>query len=138
MVDPRFEAGVPTLAGVGPGLTPFGDDVLTGYVAGQALLGEQDASAIAELAARRTTALSATLLRHAATGELAEPAHALVLNGDIEPLLCFGSSSGVGIALGLALAFPPKAIRSPRRECRISGIVEGSVSRVESNENSVN
>jgi hypothetical protein len=59
---------------------------------------------MAERLAARTTTLSATLLRLAARGHLPEPAHALVENGDIGPLLDFGATSGKGIALGLAFA----------------------------------
>jgi hypothetical protein len=94
------------LAGHGAGLTPYGDDVLAGYAAGLVLWhgDRRRAAAIAEAAAARTTLLSATLLRHAARGELPEPAHALLEHGDPAPLLAFGHSSGRGIVLGLALA----------------------------------
>ena len=93
------------LAGKGPGLTPSGDDVLIGYVAALGLLhGDWAAArAIAECAARRTTSLSATLLRHAAGGELPEPAHAFLERGDPAPLLRFGHSSGRCLILGLSL-----------------------------------
>src|SRR6185295_423560 len=93
-------------AGRGPGLTPAGDDLLAGYAAGLALFAdrETEAHAIAERAAARTTLLSATLLRHAARGELPEPAHALLEDGDPLPLLAFGHTSGKALLLGLALA----------------------------------
>jgi hypothetical protein len=97
------EMAVEELAGHGRGLTPLGDDILIGYIGGGALAG-RDMMREAELAARRTTALSATLLRLAARGELPEPAHRLVEDGDPHPLHFFGSSSGRGIELGLALA----------------------------------
>lgn len=90
------------LAGRGPGLTPLGDDILIGYIGAAALAGE-DLSWLAETAARRTTALSATLLRLAARGELPEPVHALLDRGDLEPLQRFGATSGKGIAVGIAL-----------------------------------
>lgn len=94
------------LAGRGTGLTPYGDDVLVGFAAGLVLWhGDSDrAAAIAEAAAPLTTLLSATLLRHATRGELPEPAHALLADGDSTPLLRFGHSSGRGMLLGLALA----------------------------------
>jgi len=90
------------LSGRGPGLTPLGDDILVGYIGAAALAGE-DLSGLADEAAGKTTALSGTLLRLAARGELPEPAHALLERGDAEPLEHFGASSGRGIALGIAL-----------------------------------
>ena len=70
------------LAGLGPGLTPSGDDTLGGFTGVLALAGAQpgmDATAnkrlaelIAATARPRTTLLSATLLAHAARGEMAE------------------------------------------------------------------
>jgi hypothetical protein len=90
------------LAGRGPGLTPLGDDILIGYIGAAALAGE-DLSRLAECAAQRTTALSATLLRLAARGELPEPVHALLERGELEPLHHFGATSGKGIAVGIAL-----------------------------------
>src|SRR5262249_13546495 len=59
------------LLGRGPGLTPAGDDVLAGLLAGRAAYGPDDralADDICALAPSRTTALSAALLRHAARG----------------------------------------------------------------------
>lgn len=94
------------MAGLGDGLTPAGDDILIGYVAGLALFrhSEDLARHIAERAARRTTALSATLLRHAARGEVPEPVHALVERGDAGPLRRWGHSSGRHVLHGLQLA----------------------------------
>ena len=93
-------------AGRGDGLTPAGDDLIAGYAAGLVLFHGrcEDAWRIAGTAAARTTSLSATLLRHAARGEVPEPAHALLERGDPEPLRCFGHSSGRALMLGLALA----------------------------------
>lgn len=99
---PRPRLELDALAGRGPGLTPLGDDILVGYLAAAALAGE-DVTLFAERAARRTTALSSTLLRLAARGHLPEPAHALLERGEIAPLLRFGATSGKGIAFGLAL-----------------------------------
>jgi hypothetical protein len=72
----RYSDGNPAqwtdLLGRGPGLTPAGDDVLAGLLAGRAAYGPDDralADAICALAPSRTTALSAALLRHAARGE---------------------------------------------------------------------
>lgn len=99
---PRPELDLETLPGLGPGLTPFGDDVLIGYLAGRALAGFPPPEVVH--AADRTTALSRTLLLLAAGGALPEPAHKLLVDGDFEPLLAFGASSGKGITLGLSLA----------------------------------
>jgi hypothetical protein len=95
-----------SLAGRGPGLTPAGDDVLCGYIAGLALFhGRRDeAAAIARRTRDRTTALSATLLDHAARGELPEPAHAFLERGDAATLDRFGHSSGRCLRLGLTIA----------------------------------
>ena len=106
--DPPLAVDALALAGRGGGLTPYGDDVLAGYAAGLVLwrADRTQAQAIADAAAPRTTPLAATLLRHAARGELPEPAHALLERADPEPLCRFGHSSGRGLLLGLALACP--------------------------------
>jgi len=105
-VDRRFAPEPLALAGKGGGLTPSGDDVLAGYAAGLELWHglSAEAARIAEVAAGRTTRLSATLLRHAALGQLPDPAHRLLEDGDPEPLLRFGHSSGRALLLGLAMA----------------------------------
>ncbi len=105
-VDRRWRPDAVRLAGRGSGLTPAGDDVLAGYAAGLTLFHGRclEAVRIAAVAAPRTTTLSATLLRHAARGELPEPAHSLLEEGDPEPLRRFGHSSGCALLLGLALA----------------------------------
>jgi hypothetical protein len=79
-----------------------------GAAAGLALWRGDHARAgeIASAIAARTTALAATLLQHAARGELPQPAHALLECGDPGPLCAFGHSSGRAILLGLALASP--------------------------------
>jgi len=101
-VRPRPELDLERLPGRGPGLTPLGDDILVGYLAAAALDG-RNVRATAARAARRTTTLGGTLLRLAAQAELPEAAHRLLEDGDIEPLLRFGHTSGAGIALGLGL-----------------------------------
>jgi hypothetical protein len=100
---------LPSLAGWGEGLTPAGDDLLAGYVAGLVLLhGDQRRAArLVKAAIPRTTALSATLLRHAAVGEVPEPVHALLEHGDPRPLLGFGHSSGRWWLRGLVSAGLP-------------------------------
>jgi hypothetical protein len=104
------------LVGLGPGLTPAGDDVMAGTVAGLVLLGHPSAQRFAAgvyaLAGGRTTELSRALLRHAACGrvsaEYAAVLHGLVgerpLGRAIDGLLATGSTSGRAMALGLSTA----------------------------------
>src|SRR3954447_18288110 len=104
------------LIGLGPGLTPAGDDVMSGVMAGLVLLGhpaaERFAAAVYALAAGRTTELSRALLRHAARGrvsaEYAAVLHGLVGERPLAPaiagLLATGSTSGRALALGLCTA----------------------------------
>jgi hypothetical protein len=113
-------AAAACLLGNGPGLTPSGDDVLAGFLAGAAAFG-LDASelreAIAVLAPAGTTALSAALLWHAARGECIDEvaAVAAVLSGHrrigaeqigraVSRLRSVGHTSGAALALGLVTA----------------------------------
>lgn len=104
------------LIGLGPGLTPAGDDVMAGTMAGLVLLGhpsaERFSAGVYALAAGRTTELSRALLRHAAcgqvSGEYAAVLHGLVGERPLAPavtaLLNTGSTSGRAMALGLSTA----------------------------------
>jgi hypothetical protein len=95
---------LPALVGLGPGLTPLGDDVAIGYLAARALFGGcSDGVRLAEILAERTTSLSGTLLRLAARGCLPEAAHRLLEEGDAAPLLSWGATSGSGLLAGLGL-----------------------------------
>ena len=111
------------LMGNGPGLTPLGDDVLAGAVAAARLLGEsvgnrrlcrvvaEVAPALCAASRERTTALAATLLRHAGRGEVDDASEALLraLCGQGDPgtaldrLLAVGHSSGRGLATGILM-----------------------------------
>jgi len=110
------------LVGLGPGLTPAGDDLLAGAIAALVTFGRAlDCEAAvttgrllgAEAAARasRTTPLAADLTGHAAAGAVAAPVaavcHALVgrrpLRPALERLLAVGHTSGRDLAEGLAL-----------------------------------
>jgi hypothetical protein len=124
--DTAIAAARRGLLGRGPGLTPSGDDVLAGLVAGASslaaaltppadLLGRTVASlgsALADAASEATTAISAALLDHAARGEVAAPAArllaALAGHGHVAPavdgLLQLGSSSGRDLTAGLLAA----------------------------------
>jgi hypothetical protein len=104
------------LVGLGPGLTPAGDDVMAGTMAGLVLLGhpaaERFSGGVYALTAGRTTELSRALLRHAmagrVSGEYAAVLHGLVgerpLGPAIAGLMATGSTSGRALALGLSTA----------------------------------
>ncbi len=122
------------LLGKGEGLTPEGDDVLVGVLAGLRLLGPalgvpgadgmQAAMAPIVLteAPFRTTALSASLLRHAVAGEVADPVaaflQAITGRGDIaeatDDLRTMGHTSGIATACGVLLAADFLVERSAR------------------------
>ena len=106
------------LIGLGPGLTPSGDDALVGVAAACHALGSPVSGFLADALVdvdARTTAIAASYLRHAGRGEFAERIHVLLadlLGSDvsrIEPVVRafvnWGASSGtdclVGVLLGL-------------------------------------
>ncbi|HEX3605428.1 MAG TPA: DUF2877 domain-containing protein [Candidatus Dormibacteraeota bacterium] len=133
-LDPALAAGVagglrggdagPSLAllGRGPGLTPAGDDVVAGALAALVLLGGAvpAAAGVLEEAPRRTTLLSAALLRCAARGQVVPQAAGLLralcgegaLQPAVEALLDIGATSGPALALGLC-AGAEAALRGP-------------------------
>lgn len=110
------------LVGLGPGLTPSGDDVLGGLLIALRLLGgvipggtkavwlaDWLGAAVTSFAGERTTPLSATLLHCAARGQAAAEV-AAVLHGfagqepllpAIRKLLATGQTSGADVAWGL-------------------------------------
>lgn len=105
------------LLGRGPGLTPFGDDVVCGMLA--TLLAVQDPCAhevrrvSRALAPARTTALSATLLHRAGEGDVLPAFAGLVaallhrpeeVEARAAQLRRVGHTSGVGMLLGLRTA----------------------------------
>ncbi len=107
--------GARLLAGLGPGGTPAGDDFLAGVMAAIWLLGdEDDAGAIAETAAPRTSALSAAYLRAAGGGLFISLWHVLLsalAAGDLAlveeaamHMESFGASSGADALDGFILA----------------------------------
>ncbi|MGH3320030.1 MAG: DUF2877 domain-containing protein [Streptosporangiaceae bacterium] len=125
----RAAALARALVGLGPGLTPSGDDVLVGLLAalrwlGQGLLdggtpGGEEAVALADTLAAavapdadaRTTPLAATLLRCAAggqaAGELSDVLRGLAGRSPLPPavdgLLATGHTSGADTAWGIIL-----------------------------------
>jgi len=80
--QPRLAEAAAALAGLGPGLTPAGDDFLAGVMWGLRFAGERDVdarcAAIVDAAAPRTTPLSAALLRAAGAGLADARWHALL------------------------------------------------------------
>jgi hypothetical protein len=110
-VDP-----VSGLVGLGPGLTPSGDDFLIGALAAldaihqtktHAALGE----AVAAAAPARTSPLSASFLRAAAAGHVGENLHALVaavVCGHLDAAAAaagrIGHTSGWDMLVGVVLA----------------------------------
>jgi len=108
------------LLGRGPGLTPLGDDVLAGWFATRAALGDPD-PALAGAVRRRlgvTTLLSATLVDCAIRGEalpqlsawLAEPTPTAR-----DALLAVGATSGAGLLAGASLALTSVSTDLSRR-----------------------
>jgi len=113
-------AALVSLIGLGPGLTPSGDDLVSGTVAAlvwQARLGAVDGTVAQEIAAtinkaaERTNRISARSLHHACEGVLYAPAMELgtaLLAGDgsgvrgpAQRLFSIGHTSGLDLATGL-------------------------------------
>jgi hypothetical protein len=113
-------AGV--LGGLGPGLTPAGDDMLAGIVLTLHTAGVAEARLATAVAGVRSTDLSMAALRWAARGHSIEPAHAVlvaVAAGDDEEVvtaarrLCaHGATSGADLLLGIQLALTASNSRS--------------------------
>jgi hypothetical protein len=104
-----------TMLGRGDGLTPRGDDVLAGYLAVAAayrLPADRLRALVRAEAARRTTTLSAALLRHAAEGEAIPQVTALLhalrdgraLDSALRGLVAVGHTSGAALAAGVLAA----------------------------------
>ena len=104
------------LIGLGQGLTPSGDDVLVGIEAALHALARPTAGFLVLATGGvegRTTALAATLLRHAASGEFAERLHVLLgalLGSDDEAIpaaidraVAWGATSGTDCLLGVLI-----------------------------------
>lgn len=122
-------AGAQTLAGVGGGLTPAGDDFIVGTLlaAWAGLYGDGAtalAPALAEAAASRTSTLSAAYLRAAAQGECSAHWHTLfagLVQGDrtaaqaaVSALVSIGHTSGADALAGfLAIHYEPWLGRAP-------------------------
>ncbi|HLQ65495.1 MAG TPA: DUF2877 domain-containing protein [bacterium] len=110
--------GARTLAGLGPGLTPSGDDVLVGCLLALTALPDVDGAsareAIARSARHRTTQISTAYLDAAARGEASEGWHRLVaamstsdavrVVGAAREVLAVGETSGSDMLGGFVLA----------------------------------
>lgn len=103
-----LDGAVDALAGLGPGLTPAGDDALAGILL---IFGAHDrAAAVAAAGQARTNDVAQAFLAWAARGQSIEPVHRLLAAGDagqasvaLADLLRFGHSSGADLAFGLRL-----------------------------------
>ncbi len=122
--EARVARGAEALAGLGPGLTPAGDDFLVGLMAAlhawpkllpTGWMPERAAAIIAHAAAGRTTRLSAAWLRHAAVGEFGEAWHTLIhalaegetaaIRSAAERILHTGATSGADALAGFLAPF---------------------------------
>ena len=110
------------LAGLGPGLTPSGDDVLAGTLLAVAVLGPAHAQgfrdSILASVRGRTTRISEAYLEAAAAGEAGEAWHRLLailradgaagaaddLRAAVQCILAFGETSGADMLAGFSLA----------------------------------
>jgi hypothetical protein len=106
------------LLGLGPGLTPVGDDVLAGWLATAVACRHPSMpdlrSTVALSASERTTVVSATLLACAARGEGVPEFRSLlsgiatrnldVLDQSLDLMLRIGDTSGAGLVLGALTA----------------------------------
>ena len=103
-----LDGAVDALAGLGPGLTPSGDDALAGILV---VSGVYDRAATVAAADRaRTNDVARAFLSWAARGQSIEPVHRLLAADDaggasaaLADLLRFGHSSGADLALGLGV-----------------------------------
>lgn len=144
VVASRLTGPARSLVGLGPGLTPAGDDVLCGLLLGLRASGRSHGLARLEQAVlpllTRTTALSATLLRQAAQGyavpPLADLLHAWHRGASVQDLAAagrrvadIGHTSGPALLLGLTAALtspepvpPPVPVASATGAARTRGM----------------
>jgi len=128
--------GAAALAGLGPGLTPAGDDFLLGlmaglrtwpqFLAGKGLSVEEACQAIYGAAAGRTNLLSTALLRSAREGMFGEAWHELLaalrqgkaeeVKGAADRILGFGGTSGADALSGF-LAVSKRSLNKRKLIC---------------------
>jgi hypothetical protein len=107
-------AAARSLLGLGPGLTPAGDDCLVGWLAGAWTSGVEGRGLVEAVrlelvaaAAERTGPLSRAFLAAAVEGEAAEPLRDFALAPDdacLTGLLALGATSGADLLAGYLLA----------------------------------
>jgi len=125
-----------SLVGCGPGLTPWGDDFVVGFLAGYQCLsndqaGRRDLSRLRGLCGERigtTSDISRSILRDALAGRYGMPVYALCeavcspasspdVVGCVRTLMEIGDSSGeatcYGILSGIAAASPSQTLAFP-------------------------
>ncbi len=130
------------LLGLGPGLTPSGDDLLSGVLLALSAAGRADLSqslwgAVEPRLAELTSPISGAHLRAAAEGLAAEPLHdmlAILLRGDTDDLeagLCaisaVGHTSGWDALSGLVMSL--RALTEPQRSHRGAGLTDHRAGR---------
>jgi hypothetical protein len=131
----RTTAAAQALIGLGPGLTPSGDDVLTGVAAALHAVGHPCAGSLAEALEdldARTTFVAAAMLRHAARGDVAERTHRLlvallaptdvpgVLEAAIRETVAWGATSGSDLLAGALLALDAATRAATDRDARVA------------------
>jgi hypothetical protein len=118
------------LIGVGPGLTPAGDDVLVGLLAGLDAIGHplraKIGAALAATAPSRTTSVGAATIDHAVRGAYAEWLHDVLVtlgavSGAVDPLrpaiaraMSVGATSGGDTLVGVFAAMDVADARAER------------------------
>lgn len=108
---PALHAVAQRLAGLGPGLTPAGDDVLIGVQSVLTCFGHRLSTVLPDAVHGRTTDLSHALLRLAADGaylgEVGRLLRALAGHGDVAAagarLAAVGHTSGAALLAGVAI-----------------------------------
>jgi len=122
----RLRDAVYALAGLGEGLTPAGDDVLTGYAAARTALGAVDEPAngaldgsesLSTLAAGRSSPIGLAYLRCAERGELPDAGARLLgairrgspaaVRTALPALRAWGASSGLALVWGIVTPVTP-------------------------------
>ena len=117
----RLKVVTSSLAGLGPGMTPAGDDFIAGVLLALALVRAQRsdpalndvASMLVETAAPRTHEISAAYLRAAYDGQVSERWHPLLaalaagdakqITATVEPVLATGETSGADMLAGFVV-----------------------------------
>lgn len=111
------------LGGLGPGLTPAGDDAASGLLFGLRATRGSSAQPILDAATRAaiTGPISRAFLTWAARGQTLAPAHELLsllsknpatpVDDPLKRILAVGHTSGADFLLGMVLAFEASALR---------------------------